>query len=232
MEKVERRSLNVVAEAKAADDKVRQLQQMLAEASRNADRLREQSREASTAMELLRTRERDCGLQVEAVVRELPRLEDALRQAESNLSHGTERVRELEAMHRECQRETDDSQHKKDTTDRQLLSAREQEQRCLEAHREALRTAEERERRMQSREAELLEQQRQRHLVTQHEKQLMEQELRLREQRENLEEKESKLKQDANSFLSQLRTTLAAGGGSRGPSSTSMYSLGGGAPSW
>eukprot|EP00760_Papus_ankaliazontas_P025971 PhM_4_TR2957/c0_g1_i1/m.50475 len=219
----ERRANVAAHEAKAADDKVRQLQQALAEAQRQAERARENARETAATTDQIRSRERDASLAVENVLRDLPRLEDLVRQADANVINCTDRVRELEAVIRESQRDADEVQHKRDATDRQLVTAREQEQRCLESHREAQRAAEDRERRMQAREAELLEQQRQRHLVTQHEKQLMEQELRLREQRDSLEEKESKLKADATSFLSHLRSTLSQRSANQSTTSGSPY---------
>ena len=67
----------------------------------------------------------------------------------------------------------------------------------------------ERERAIKQKEMELDEHRRNRELITQHERTLIEQELRLREQRDSLEQRETKLMSEASNYLGNMRNNLA-----------------------
>lgn len=217
-EKADRRAAGLQQEALKADDRVKQLQQQLLEAQRAADRANQAAKQAANDVDGVRQKEKDAQRQAENIIRELPRVEEGLREADFNINNALNRIKELEALSRELGRELDEASRRRDAGERAAQNARDQEAGAATDLERARRLAEERDRQAKAREAELLEQQRQRQLITQHERALIEQELRLREQRESLEEKETRLNSEAKNFLGNLRQSMAARSFSRDPS--------------
>jgi hypothetical protein len=224
VEKSERRSSGLQIEAQKADEKVKLLQAQLAEAQRLFDRAAGAARQAQQETDVAHSRAQEAARQADALARELPRFDDALRQAESNAALALERVREIESLTRDVAREIEEIQRRREAIERQAAAGKDHENNMAQEVAHAKRNADERERLAKAREAELLEQQRQRQLLTQQERQLIEQELRLREQRESLEQKENVLRNEAVSFLATLRNQQNAprSGSSQYPRDTSF----------
>jgi hypothetical protein len=208
-------------EAAKADDKVKQLQQALEDAKRGADRAHQQARQAQGEADTLKNREKDGQKALDAIMRELPRLEEALKNADLNTNNANDHIRDLDDLARDVARDIDEAARRRDANERAAQAAKDHEAQISADVERARQRADDLDRQAKAKEAELQEQQRQRQMVSQHERALIEQELRLREQRDTLEEKETKLKSEAGSFLAGLRTTLQSGprSYSRDPSS-------------
>ncbi|CUG93778.1 calcium-binding protein, putative [Bodo saltans] len=219
VEKLDRRAATLQQDFLKAEDRVKQLQQQLMEAQRVSERAGQISKQAGSDVENMRAKERDATKTADAVARELPRVEEALKEADFSVNASINRIKELEQFARDLGREADEANRRRDAGERAAAAAREQELQVQTELERLRRIADERDRQAKAREAELLEQQRQRQLITQHERALIEQELRLREQRDTLEEKETKLKTEASSFLGNLRQSMATRSYSRDPSS-------------
>ena len=224
-EKAARRTDQLAVEAAKHDDKVKLLRQQLAEAERAADRANQNVKQAQGEAEAANQRAQEMARQADNLTREITRFDDALRQAETNANLASERVREIEMISRDIGREVEEAARRRDALERQIQAAKDHEHNMQQEVAQAKRNAEERERLAKLREAELLEQQRQRQLLTQQERQLIEQELRLREQRDSLEQKENVLRSEAQSFISNLQrqhSTRSSSQYQRDPSSTSF----------
>nr|CCC95780.1 unnamed protein product [Trypanosoma congolense IL3000] len=153
----------------------------------------------------------DATRDAEEAAREVPRAEDAVRTAELNVSAADQGARELEGMGRVLSREIEEAGHRRDQSEKAVEEAKNvlhMKERHLE---EAKQQVSEREHSVRLKEIELSDQRKQRELVSQHERALIEQELRLREQRDSLEEREMKLMSEASSFLGNLRTHVSSG---------------------
>ncbi|KEG06234.1 calmodulin-like protein containing EF hand domain [Trypanosoma grayi] len=114
-------------------------------------------------------------------------------------------------MGRDLSREAEEAAQRRDQNEKAVEDARNRlhaKERYLD---DAKQQVDERENAARQKEADLAEQRKQRELVSQHERVLIEQELRLREQRDSLEERETKLMSEASSFLGNLRTQLQGG---------------------
>eukprot|EP00758_Cryptobia_borreli_P011426 Tbor_TRINITY_DN5654_c2_g1::TRINITY_DN5654_c2_g1_i5::g.9340::m.9340 len=192
-----------------ADDKVKQLEAALAEARRAADRAAQQLRASQGEWDGLKAREKEANKVLDTIVRELPRLEEALRMADTNVQTAADHIRDLDDLARDIARDADEAARRRDASERAAQLARDQEAQLGSEASRARQAAEERDRAAKAMEAEVRESQRQRQCVSAHERQLIEQELRLREQRDTLEEKEGKLRSEAGSFLAGLRSSLA-----------------------
>lgn len=218
VEKFDRRAASLQQDYLKAEDRVKVLQQQLAEAQRASERAGQLAKQALGDVDSIRLKEKDAQRSTEAILRDLPRVEDGLREADFNMNNAVTRIKELEMLARDLTRESDEASRRRDAGERAAVAARDQETMAQQELERQKRLADERDRQAKAREAELLEQQRQRQLITQHERALIEQELRLREQRDSLEEKESKLKNEATSFLGSLRQNMATRSYSRDPS--------------
>ncbi|ESL11948.1 hypothetical protein TRSC58_00293 [Trypanosoma rangeli SC58] len=210
-ERSDRRAVALSGEATTADDKVRQLEKALEEARRAAERAHLSAEQAARDAEVMKQRARDASKDVEDVVREIARVEEAVRGAERSVAVADSNARELEGMGRELSREAEDASQRRDQYEKAVENAKE----SVRAREQQLdgvrRQVDERENMARQKESELAEQRKQRELVSQHERALIEQELRLREQRDSLEERETKLMSEASSFLGNLRFQLQGG---------------------
>lgn len=210
-EKLERRAITVSNEAAAADDKVRQLERALEEARRVAERAHLAVEQAERDSGIMRQRAREATKDVEEIARDVLRAEDAVHVAERNVAAADNNARDLEGVGRELSREAEEAAQRRDQQERAVEDAHNSLRVRETQLDEAKRFVVDRETAARQKEAELAEQRAQRELVSQHERALIEQELRLREQRDSLEERETKLMSEASSFLGNLRTQLRTG---------------------
>ncbi|CBZ24166.1 calmodulin-like protein containing EF hand domain [Leishmania mexicana MHOM/GT/2001/U1103] len=216
-DKLDRRAAALVSDADAADDKVRQLQKALEEAKRTADRAHQAAEQAALEADQAKERERDAAMEADAIAREIPKAEDAVRLADRNVASADQVLRELDSAGKDIGRQADEAASRRDAGEKAVAEARDkvlQKVRELDAARSAVA---EKDRAIKQKEAELDEHRRQRELITQHERTLIEQELRLREQRDSLEQRETKLMSEASSYLGNMRINLATRSYSRDP---------------
>ncbi|KAG8341102.1 EF hand domain [Trypanosoma vivax] len=207
-ERLDKRAFALSGDAAAADEKVRQLEKALEEARRASERAHLTAEQAARDADVVKLRVQDAARDVDEAVREIPRAEDAVRIAEGNVTTAEQNARELEGISRALAREIEEASQRRDQSERAVEEARNQlhaKERHLE---EAKQHVAEREHSVRAKEMELADQRKQREIVSQHERTLIDQELRLREQRDSLEERETKLMSEASSFLGNLRTHL------------------------
>ncbi|ORC86044.1 uncharacterized protein TM35_000312300 [Trypanosoma theileri] len=210
-EKLDRRAAALDGEAASADDKVRQLEKALDEARRAAERARLAAEQAARDAAVGKERARDATKDADEAARDVPRAEDAVRIAERNVSAADHNARELEGMGRDLSREAEEAALRRDQSEKAVEDAKGRLRTREHQLDDVKHQVDEREQAAKQKEAELVEQRKQRELVSQHERALIEQELRLREQRDSLEERETKLMSEASSFLGNLRTQLQGG---------------------
>ncbi|KAG5506552.1 hypothetical protein JIQ42_06804 [Leishmania sp. Namibia] len=216
-DKLDRRAAALVNDADAADDKVRQLQKALEDAKRAADRAHQAAEQAAAEADQAKERERDAAIEADAIARDIPKAEDAVRVAERNVVAADQVLRELDSAGKEIGRQADEAASRRDAGEKAVAEARDkvmQKEREVDNARSAVA---ERDRAIKQKEAELDEHRRQRELITQHERTLIEQELRLREQRDSLEQRETKLMSEASNYLGSMRVNLATRSYSRDP---------------
>lgn len=218
-EKLDRRLGGLTSEHQRADERVRQLEQQLLEAKRVSQRALEAVKQGQFELEAGVAKERDAAKNAETHSREISRFDDAHKQSEANFTCTLERIRELENISRDLNLESEDLLRRRDAAERAAVQARDQEAHNSEEVVRAKQHAEEREAAARVREQELVEQQKQRQFIATKERALIEQELRLVEQRESLNEKEGKLKTEATSFLSEMRASVGVSLTGRGASS-------------
>eukprot|EP00760_Papus_ankaliazontas_P009896 PhM_4_TR14155/c1_g1_i1/m.51648 len=200
-ERMEKRLASQDTELGKAQEKERQLQALLLEAQRETERQHKLVQNAQVDLAQSREREQQSNGQHLDAQREVQRLSDRVAQGEMDVASKLEKEREVEAMHLDAQRETSRAAHRRDEEERELFAQRDREQQRVLAQNDALRAVEEQDQKLKSLEAEYQQMQQRKALVEQQEKPLLEQEVRLREQRDSLEEKEHRLKSDAASFF-------------------------------
>lgn len=211
-DRLERRAGALASDAGDAEEKVRQLMKALEEAQRAAEKAHEWAEKAAQEAEEAKAREREANRAVEAVMHEaLPRAEEALRAAERVALSAEQTLKEMDAVGKELGREADEAARRRDVSERVVVETREKAAQRAREVETARGQLEEREAVERQKEAELEEHRRQRDVVTQHERTLIEQELRLREQRDSLEERETKLLSEASSFLGNMRNVFTGG---------------------
>lgn len=210
----EKRLVNNENEMSRAQEKERQLEALLAEARRETEKQKQSLHHAAAELAAARDREQQAlSLHADAQI-DVQRLNDLLAQAELELARKAEKEREADAFLNEAQREAARAAHRRDEEERELQLQRERELHHNRLHQDAARLIEECERAARQLEKDLADYLARRQQVEAQENELIEQEIRLREQRFNLEEREGKLRNQAQSFL------MAAGrteGGTRSP---------------
>lgn len=209
-EKVERRLTSLVSDATTADEKVRQLQKALEDAKKAADRAHVLAEQGTLEVEKARERERDASLELDVVVREIPKVEDAVRLADRNVSSTEQVLRELDNVGKQLGRDADEAARRREASELAVVDMQERANLRKNEVERARQQVEEREKQVKARENELEEHRRQRELASQYERVLVEKELRLRETRDSLEQNEMNLHSEASEFLSKIR----AGGAS------------------
>lgn len=208
-DKLDRRAAALVNDADAADEKVRQLMKALEDAKRAADRAHQAAEQAAGEADQAKAREKDAAMEADAIAREIPKAEDAVRVADRNVSAADVALKELDSAGKEIGRQADEAAARRDAGEKSVAEARDRvAQRAREVD-SARNGVAERERAIKLKEMELDEHRRNRELITQHERTLIEQELRLREQRDSLEQRETKLMSEASNYLGNMRNNLA-----------------------
>eukprot|EP01064_Diplonema_japonicum_P018785 TRINITY_DN27479_c0_g1_i1.p1 TRINITY_DN27479_c0_g1~~TRINITY_DN27479_c0_g1_i1.p1 ORF type:complete len:664 (+),score=189.47 TRINITY_DN27479_c0_g1_i1:43-2034(+) len=127
---------------------------------------------------------------------------DRVAMAEAEVTARQEREREATACHRESQNDTARQLAKRDMEERELQNLKEKESQKLVLEDEAVRSVEEQEKLTQTMEHENMELNVNRRQVEEEERPLLEQELKLREMRDALEENEARLRTDHRTFHS------------------------------
>lgn len=204
-EKVERRVTSLASDATAADEKVRQLQKALDDAKKAADRAHLFAEQGALEAEKIRQRERDASLELDAVVREIPKVEDAVRLADRNVSATEQVLRELDNVGKQLGRDADEAARRRETSELAVAEMQDRANLRKSDVERAHQEVEEREKQVKVRENELEEHRRQRELASQYERVLVEKELRLRETRDSLEQNELNLHSEATEFLSKIK---------------------------
>ncbi|KAJ9460095.1 hypothetical protein DIPPA_29640 [Diplonema papillatum] len=200
------------AEQARSQDKEKQCAHLMLEAQRETERCRRAEQEAAADLQAARDREQHANLAFLEEKRQTELSQDRLAQAEMELQQRIARDRDLDARSREAAVTTDREKIRRDDEDRVLQIARDAEQQAHMRHLESQRAVEDQDKKVLAQEAEKQAAHQRRKQVEDQEKPLLEQEVRLREQRDSLEEKEAKLRNDATLFH-----------GTRTISSTSPY---------
>ncbi|KAK7197006.1 calmodulin-like protein containing EF hand domain [Novymonas esmeraldas] len=216
-DKLDRRAAALVNDADAADDKVRQLQKALEDARRAADRAHQAAEQAAAEADHAKGRERDAAVEADAIARDVPKAEDSVRAADRNVAAADQVLRELDGAGKDIGRQADEAATRRDASEKAVAEAREKVALKVREVDTARNTVADKDRSIKQKEAELDEHRRQRELITQHERTLIEQELRLREQRDSLEQRETKLMSEASNYLGNMRINLATRSYSRDP---------------
>lgn len=210
-DKVERRLTSLVSDATTADEKVRQLQKALDDAKKAADRAHLVAEQGTLDVQKARERERDASSELDVVVREVPKVEDAVRSADRNVSATEQVLRELDNVGKQLGRDADEAARRREASELAVADMQERANLRKNEVEKARQQVEERERQVKTREAELEEHRRQRELASQYERVLVEKELRLRETRDSLEQNELNLHSEATEFLTKFRAGGASG---------------------
>eukprot|EP00754_Rhynchopus_humris_P019955 Rhum_TRINITY_DN14671_c0_g1::Rhum_TRINITY_DN14671_c0_g1_i2::g.106676::m.106676 len=187
-------------EQAASQEKERQSAQLMLEAQRETERCKRAEQEAASDLTAARDREQHANLALLEEKRQTELAEDRMRQAEMELQQRVARFRDLELRSGEAAATTQRETTRRDEEDRQLHLSREAEQAAHVHHLEAQRAVEDQDKKVLAEEAEKQAFLQRRKQVEDQEKPLLEQEVRLREQRESLEECEAKLRTDATLF--------------------------------
>jgi hypothetical protein len=195
---------------RACQDKERQLQMLLLEAQKATERQQHIALEAQSELARRRDQEHQAAVHLAEVQREAQILFDRLGAAERELRLREERQKEIQALLSDAtavltrvERRLDDERH-----DVAVCADREKSNRMLLNEAEASVLAAER--RVASRDQDILTFNQRRASMEQQERPLLEQEIRLREARDSLDEREVKLRRDAVSYFDSSRIGNAA----------------------
>ena len=188
------------AEQAAAQDKERQCAQLMLESQRETERCRRAEGEASADMQAARDREQHANLSLLEEKRQSELANDRLSQADLELQQRAGREQDLDMRSRESAAATERERLRRDEEDRSLQLSRDHEQQAHMGSLDAQRAVEDQDKKVLAMEAEKQAALQRRKQIEDQEKPLLEQEIRLREQRESLEEKEAKLRNDATVF--------------------------------
>lgn len=183
-----------------AQEKERQLEALLAEARRETERQLKAMQMCAAELTGSRDREQQALSVFSDAQHEVHRLQDTLAQAELELARRAEKERETEAILAEAQREAARAAHRREEDERELQLQRERELHHVRLHQDAQRAIEDAERQLRQIEKDLADYLARRQQIELQENELIEQEIRLREQRFNLEEREGKLRTQAATF--------------------------------
>ncbi|EPY29850.1 calmodulin-like protein containing EF hand [Angomonas deanei] len=209
-DKLDRRAAALANDAAAADDKVRQLQKALEDAKRAADRAHQAAEQAASEADAAKEKEKDAAMEVDAIARDIPKAEDQVRQAERNVSAAEQALKDLDSIGKDLGREADEAARRRDAGEKAVQEAKDRVAQRAKDLEQARRQLDDRDQALKQKELDLDEHRRQRDLVSQHERTLIEQELRLREQRDSLEQRETKLLSEASNFLTNMRNTVSS----------------------
>lgn len=199
-------------------DKERELQALLAEARKDTERQHHTVVAAQADLGRLREKEQSAALHLADVQRTLAAMNDRLVAAEREAQVKNERAHEMRALLDEASVDVQRvvARLDQERRDAQLASEREQSNRLL--LNEAESNVQLTERRLVSRDNDIVAHNQRRAAMEQQERPLLEQEVRLREQRDHLDQKETTLRRESDSYFDGHRTAVVAP-----PSSASVY---------
>jgi hypothetical protein len=210
-ESAEKRVQSQEAELSRAQEKEKQLEVLLADARRETERHAKTLSTLGEELHQVREREMQAQVQVLEAQQELRKLQEMVQAAEVELGHKLDRERESDNIFLEAQRETARAAHRRDDEERALQLQRDREHLHGKQHQESARAVDDAEKALQAVEQDYGDYLNRRAQIEQQELPLIEQEIRLREQRFNLEQMESRLKNEAQSFQSVVgRGALAS----------------------
>ncbi|CCW62221.1 unnamed protein product [Phytomonas sp. EM1] len=210
-DKLENQAMQLASEAAASDEKVRQLQKALEEAKRVSERAHRAADQARNEAEEARETIKSSELESDAVSHQIPRAEEAVHAVERAVSAVEQDLKTLDSVGKDLGREAEEVARRRDASIRTATDAKEKVAQRSREMDLARQNVLDREKMVKQKEADLHEHQLQRESVTQHERALIEQELRLRTQRDTLEQRESKLMSEAYNFLGNIRSAVPPG---------------------
>ena len=190
-----------------AEERLREIERLLAEQTREVDLQRQNGERFRMELGQAQAREQDATMAENEARRDVNLAADRAAEGEADVAMKQERERAAAAALRDAANEVARQLAQRDVDQRELLVARE---------REALKKAEEmtagqavdtQERNVAQLEQETIDFAARRRSVDDEERPLLEQEIKLREQRDGLEAKESKLRTDFQSFTGRTTRT-------------------------
>eukprot|EP01060_Flectonema_neradi_P031128 TRINITY_DN4649_c1_g3_i1.p1 TRINITY_DN4649_c1_g3~~TRINITY_DN4649_c1_g3_i1.p1 ORF type:complete len:713 (+),score=210.90 TRINITY_DN4649_c1_g3_i1:65-2140(+) len=189
-----------------AQERERQTAQVLAEAQAEVERQRQLTSMRSAEVTEARSREQAAALAATEAVRDATLAGERLSRADLDVAAKQQREKELEASHAQAQFETHRGTVRRDEEAQALQVQRQQEEAAHVARLEAQRITEEADRKVVALEAENTAFAQKRRTVEEQEAPLLDQEIRLRSQRDALEEKEARLRGDHKDFCEATRS--------------------------
>eukprot|EP00759_Apiculatamorpha_spiralis_P043796 PhF_6_TR40985/c0_g1_i2/m.62081 len=219
LEKAVAKSQASVLEVRRGEERIQQLQQQLTEAQRALDRAKALQIDAERESGGIKDRESRTSEQVVELNRAVTDCESLYRRTDEGLRGITDKERDLDGKLRSNQRHLEELKYQRDNEARAVEAMRVQLRQREQQHQDAIKSLEDNERRARETEAELLEFQKQKQKATESERTLVEQEVRLREQRECLEMKETALMREANVVVTAMKDNSQMRSPPRGRSS-------------
>eukprot|EP00755_Sulcionema_specki_P024960 Sspe_Gene.82247::Locus_53897_Transcript_1_1_Confidence_1.000_Length_2148::g.82247::m.82247 len=210
-ESAQRRLAMAQAETAAAMDRERHAAAVLAETQAEVERQRALTAQRTAEVADARSREQGATLGATEAARDTTLAGERLARADLDVAAKQQREKELHALHNQAQGDTAHAAARRDEEARALQIQREAEESAHLHRLDAQRVAEDADRMVIALEAENAAFNQKRRTVEEQEAPLLEQEIRLRAQRDSLEEKEAKLRGDHRSFCETTMSAISAG---------------------
>eukprot|EP00754_Rhynchopus_humris_P017496 Rhum_TRINITY_DN14572_c1_g1::Rhum_TRINITY_DN14572_c1_g1_i1::g.97897::m.97897 len=195
-----RRMQSQDAEVAKAEERLREIERLLAEQHREVDLQRQAAERCRGELATAQSREQDAVLAENEARRDVHVAADRAADAEAEVASRQERERAAAAALRDAANDVARQLAQRDADQRDLLAAKEREAQRKVDEVNAGQAVDSQERNVAQLEQENVDFNARRRQVDDEEKPLMEQEVRLREQRDSLESKEMKLRTDFQSF--------------------------------
>lgn len=183
-----------------AEEKLREIERLLNEQQREVERQRQACEQCRAELGTVQGREQDAAAVESDARRDVHLAADRVVESEQQAAQRQERERLSQQALREAGQETARVKAQRDVDEREVAAAKEREQQRKQEEAQALATVDAQERTVAAAEQESADFAARRRAVDDEEMPLLEQEVRLREQRESLETKEMKLRSDFESF--------------------------------
>lgn len=217
----ERRVVNDQNQLQAAQEKERQLQALLLEAQREVERQHKLLYDAQLGLAQTRDREKAAFMAIDAAQKDLQRSNDRLSLCEREVILKNERQKELNKVLGEVQLELQRLAQRVDDDRRDLAACEDRDRHNRQLAQDADAAVHLQERTLHEKDQEIILFSQRRAAMELQEKPLLEQEVRLREQRDNLEEKEIRLRREAVNYFDGSRAVPGSATGGGNPSASS-----------
>eukprot|EP01064_Diplonema_japonicum_P030864 TRINITY_DN534_c2_g1_i1.p1 TRINITY_DN534_c2_g1~~TRINITY_DN534_c2_g1_i1.p1 ORF type:complete len:723 (+),score=248.38 TRINITY_DN534_c2_g1_i1:74-2242(+) len=204
-EAAQARLAHAQAATAAAQERERQAAQTLSEAQAEVERQRQLTAQRSAEVTDARSREQAAALAATEAVRDATLASERLSRADLDVAAKQQREKELDAAHTQSQLETQRGTARRDEEAHALQIQRQNEESAHVSRLDAQHKSEEADRKVVALEAENTAFAQKRRTVEEQEAPLLDQEIRLRSQRDALEEKEAKLRGDHRDFCEATR---------------------------